>query len=55
MEIRQVTAQIIHRYDVRFAPEQNPKEFIEGLRDCFTTAMPSLNLIFADRNQSAKA
>jgi hypothetical protein len=55
MEIRQVTAQIIHRYDVQFAPEQNPKAFVEGLRDCFTIAMPSLKLVFTDRSQSTKA
>lgn len=49
MEIRWVTAQIVRRWDVAFAPGQGKEAFIEGQRDTFTLVLPTLNLIFARR------
>jgi hypothetical protein len=55
MEIRQVTTQIMRRYNVEFAPSQDPKGYTDGLQDTFTTALPPLKLVFTDRVKDGKA
>ncbi|KND90425.1 Tryprostatin B 6-hydroxylase [Tolypocladium ophioglossoides CBS 100239] len=46
MELRYVTSQIIHRYDVRMAPKQSADSFLGGLRDAFTLSSQTLDLSF---------
>ncbi|KAF8851331.1 averantin oxidoreductase [Acephala macrosclerotiorum] len=50
MEVRYVTAQIVRRYNVKLAPGQTPKAFLDGKRDTFTLALSELNLVFEPRN-----
>jgi cytochrome P450 len=49
MELRYVVAQIVHRFDVSFAPGQKEEAFIEGKRDAFTLACAPLSLVFSGR------
>ena len=51
MEIRYVTAQIVHKYNVAFAPSQSPEVFLKGKRDTFTLALGPLDLVFSPRKQ----
>ncbi|POR35382.1 Tryprostatin B 6-hydroxylase [Tolypocladium paradoxum] len=53
MELRYVTSQIIHRYNVRMAPTQRPSDFLGGLADAFTFSSKTLNLSFDSREASA--
>ncbi|KAH7176363.1 cytochrome p450 monooxygenase [Dactylonectria macrodidyma] len=50
MEIRHVISQIVHKYDVSFAPGQTPKAFIDGELDGFTLVCPKLDLEFETRS-----
>ncbi|OCL03915.1 cytochrome P450 [Glonium stellatum] len=50
MEMRYVVSQIVHRYDVSFAPAQNAESFLDGKRDTFTLALGPLDLVFTDRS-----
>lgn len=49
MELRQVIASLVHRYDVKFAPGQTSEAFEDGKRDTFTLACPKLELVFTHR------
>jgi hypothetical protein len=49
MEVRHVTAQIVHRYDIVFAPGQTSKEFLDGKTDTFTLALGKLDLVLTPR------
>ncbi|KAF4877796.1 Cytochrome P450 monooxygenase FCK2 [Colletotrichum siamense] len=52
MEVRYCASQIIHRYDVAFAPGQTAEAFIEGKKDGFTLSLPELEVIFNRREAS---
>lgn len=54
MEIRYVTSQIVHRYDVEMAPGQTSAEFVAGLKDGFTLAAPKLELVVTQRGDRKK-
>ncbi|EEU36092.1 uncharacterized protein NECHADRAFT_87276 [Fusarium vanettenii 77-13-4] len=49
MEIRYVTTEILSRYDIQFAPGNDPKAYLENKMDVFTAAVPDLNLVFTPR------
>jgi hypothetical protein len=49
MELRHVTAQIMTRFDVFFAPGQKVNDFIDGKRDTFTLVAAPLQLVFRER------
>ncbi|KAH8649991.1 benzoate 4-monooxygenase cytochrome P450 [Xylariales sp. PMI_506] len=49
MEIRYVASQILRRYNVSFAPTQDPGAFLQAKRDTFTLALGPLNLVFTPR------
>jgi hypothetical protein len=49
MELRQVTAEILIRYDAAFDTSQTAAEFLDGKRDTFTLATAPLRLIFKER------
>lgn len=49
MEIRNVTSQIAHRYDICLADDQKPKDFLDNVVDGFTLACPKLELVFTSR------
>nr|P0DPA4.1 RecName: Full=Cytochrome P450 monooxygenase FCK2; AltName: Full=Cytokinin biosynthesis protein 2 [Fusarium pseudograminearum CS3096] len=49
METRFVASQILVKYNVRLAHEDVARDFVAGLRDGFTLAMPSLSLVFTQR------
>ncbi|KAI8291724.1 Cytochrome P450 monooxygenase [Colletotrichum sp. SAR11_57] len=53
MEVRYCASQIIHRYDVAFAPGQTAEAFIEGKKDGFTLSLPELEVIF-NRREAGK-
>lgn len=53
MEVRYMTAQIVRKYDVALASDQNPKDWVDGKRDTFTLALASLNLVFTRRKDVA--
>ena len=46
MELRSVTSQIVHQYDVRLAPGQKPEDFEMGCKDGFTLSTAKLDVIF---------
>ncbi|KAH7239791.1 cytochrome P450 [Fusarium solani] len=50
MEIRYVTTEILSRYNIQFAPGNDPKTYLENKMDVFTAAVPDLNLVFTPRN-----
>lgn len=50
MEIRYLTTEILSRYNIQFAPGNDPKTFLENKVDAFTAAVPDLNLVFTPRN-----
>lgn len=50
MEIRYITTEILSRYNIQFAPGNDPKEYLENKMDVFTAAVPDLNLVFTPRN-----
>lgn len=50
MEVRNVTAHIVRRYNVVFAPGQSSKAFLDGKKDAFTLSLGPLELVFDDRN-----
>lgn len=52
IEIRYVTAHLIHKYNLSFAKDQAPHKFVEGQRDTFTIALPDLKLVFTPRSES---
>ncbi|KAK1954598.1 cytochrome P450 [Colletotrichum sublineola] len=54
METRYCASQIIHRYDVEFAPKQTVRAFIEGQKDGFTLSLPELDLIFNPREGGSR-
>ncbi|GKT40345.1 cytochrome P450 monooxygenase FCK2 [Colletotrichum spaethianum] len=54
MEIRYCASQIIHRYDIAFAPEQTTRAFIEGKKDGFTLSLPELEVIFNPREDGSR-
>ncbi|KAL3474375.1 cytochrome P450 monooxygenase [Aspergillus californicus] len=49
MELRCVTAGLLHRYDVTLAPGYTKEAFFGGLRDTFTLVVPELPVIFTRR------
>jgi hypothetical protein len=49
MELRRVTAEILTRYDVSFAPGQRESDFWNGKKDTFTLVTAPLQLIFKKR------
>lgn len=49
MEVRNVTAQIVHRYNTILAPGQSCESFLDGKKDTFTLSLGPLELIFEDR------
>lgn len=51
MEIRRVTADLLTRFDVSFAPGQSEKTFLDGKVDAFTLVAAPLWLEFSRRNK----
>ncbi|KAJ5919142.1 cytochrome P450 oxidoreductase [Penicillium verhagenii] len=49
MEIRRVTAEILTRYDVSFAPEYNEASFWKGKQDAFTLVAAPMEMVFNER------
>jgi cytochrome P450 len=49
MEVRNVAAQIVRRYDVALAQGQSPQSFLDGQRDTFTLALGPLELVLDQR------
>lgn len=49
MEVRNVTAHIVRRYNVMLAPGQSPEAFLKGKKDTFTLSLGPLCLVFNDR------
>lgn len=49
MEMRSVIAEILCRYNVRLAPGQTEKAFMDGKKDTFTVVAGELHLIFEPR------
>lgn len=49
MEIRYVVARLVHLYDVKLAPGQEKKTFLDSKRDTFTLALGPLNVIFTPK------
>lgn len=49
MELRQVAAEILTRYNVRFAPDHSDEAFLDGAVDAFTIVPAPLKLIFEKR------
>ncbi|OQE44781.1 hypothetical protein PENCOP_c002G03928 [Penicillium coprophilum] len=49
MELRSVTAEILTRFDVSFAPGQTASAFLDGKQDTFTLATASLRVVFQNR------
>jgi hypothetical protein len=54
MEVRNVTARIIRRYNVMLAPGQSPEAFLSSKKDTFTLSLGPLGLVFNDRKVSFK-
>jgi hypothetical protein len=50
MEVRNVTANIVRRYNIALAPFQSSKAFLDGKKDTFTLSLGPLELVFDDRN-----
>ncbi|KAJ5356144.1 Cytochrome P450 [Penicillium concentricum] len=50
MELRSVTAEILTRFDVSFAPDQTAAAFIDGKQDTFTLATAPLKVVFQKRD-----
>ena len=44
-----MVVQIVHRYDIKFAPGQEPETFLDGKKDTFTLALGPLELISTRR------
>ncbi|KAK1585654.1 cytochrome P450, partial [Colletotrichum navitas] len=55
METRYCASQIIHRHDVKFAPKQTVRAFVEGQKDGFTLSLPVLELIFNPREEGSRS
>lgn len=51
MEIRRVTAELLLRYDISFAPEKANETFLEDGKDMFTLAAAPLFLNFTKRQE----
>ena len=51
MEMRLVTAILISRFDVAFAPGETGKAIVEELHDTFTAAPGPLRLVFTEREK----
>jgi cytochrome P450 len=51
MELRCVTAEILTRYDISFAPNQEASAFWEGKKDTFTLVTAPLELVFKEREK----
>jgi hypothetical protein len=51
MELRCVTAEILTRYDVSFAPDQTASAFWDGKKDTFTLVTAPLELVFKKREK----
>lgn len=49
MELRHVTAMLVHKYNVAFAPGQDPQEFLDKKRDNFTLSLGKLDLVLTPR------
>jgi hypothetical protein len=49
MELRSVTSQVIHGYNVRLAADQRPEDFLKDCKDSFTLATGKLKLLFERR------
>lgn len=49
MEVRHVTAQLVHAYNVELAPKQTPETFLRGKRDTFTLSLGPLELVWKKR------
>jgi cytochrome P450 len=49
MELRAVTATIISKFDVTFAPGEDGSKLINESKDCFTIVMQPLMLKFTPR------
>ncbi|KAE8152770.1 cytochrome P450 monooxygenase [Aspergillus avenaceus] len=51
MEIRCITAEILTRYDMSFAPGQTTSAYLDGIRDTFTTVAAPLQVVFQKRGK----
>lgn len=51
MEIRRVTAELLLRYDISFAPEKANETFLEDGKDMFTLAAAPLFLNLTKRQE----
>ncbi|KIX92393.1 uncharacterized protein Z520_11868 [Fonsecaea multimorphosa CBS 102226] len=49
MELRYVTAYIVHQYDFTLAQGEDPAKFTRDMTDGFTLACPPLSLVFTER------
>ncbi|KAJ5817645.1 Cytochrome P450 [Penicillium robsamsonii] len=54
MELRCVTAEILTRFDVSFAPDQTVAAFIDGKQDAFAVATAPLKVVFQRRENKEK-
>lgn len=46
MELRTLTAQLIMKYDIAFAPGENGERLLTQTRDHFTLTLGQLDLVF---------
>ena len=51
MELRLVTAILVHRFDVAFAPGETGERIFEEMHDTFTAAPGPLRLVFREREK----
>lgn len=49
IEVRSVTARIVHLYNVALAPGQTAEAFLKGKKDTFTLSLGPLEMVFNDR------
>jgi len=50
MELRLLTAQLVARFDIAFAPGEDGRRLLEESKDHFTMGLMPLNLVFTERN-----
>lgn len=49
MELRYVTSEVIRKYNIALAPGQMEQAFADEVKDGFTLAVATLNLVFQRR------
>lgn len=52
MEMRTVTALLLLKFDVQFAPEEDGATLLNNSRDSFTMIFADLNLVFSERKST---